>query len=180
MPRASENMPRFAIIIPVLDEAGTIETCLARLQHLRAQGAGQGMAQGMAQGTAIVVADGGSLDATRDLAAPFSDCVIAAPRGRAAQMNAGAAKMPAEIYIFLHADTILPPGALDLIGAALQNGTRQWGRFDVRFDTPHMMLTLVAFMMNLRSRMSGIATGDQAIFITRAAFVRAGGFPAIA
>lgn len=168
MQRAPDNMPRFAIVMPVLDEAGTIVQNLSRLQPLRAQGA------------AIIVADGGSTDATRELAAPLADRVIIAPRGRAAQMNAGAAEIDADIFIFLHADTMLPQDALALVRVALKNGKRQWGRFDVRFDTPHAMLKLVAFMMNLRSRMEGIATGDQAMFMTRAALAHAGGFPDIA
>ena len=172
MPPAPTTTPRFAIIIPVLNEAATIAQSLMRLQPLRMQDA------------AIVIADGGSADATRDRAVPYVDCVIIAPRGRAAQMNAGATEMTAAIFVFLHADTMLPPDALDLIDTALANSARQWGRFDVRFDVrfdaPHPMLMLVAVMMNLRSRLTGIATGDQAMFMTRAAFARAGGFPDIA
>ena len=168
MPHAPTTTPRFAIIIPVLNEAAMIAQSLMRLQPLRAQGA------------QIIVADGGSVDATRDLAAPLADRVIIAPRGRGARMNAGAADLPADIYIFLHADTVLPDNALDDIDAALKSSARQWGRFDVRFDAPHPMLMLVAVMMNLRSRLTGIATGDQAMFMTRAAFARAGGFPDIA
>jgi rSAM/selenodomain-associated transferase 2 len=156
-----------SIVIPTLNEAGGIEAALAALAPLRKAGA------------EVVVVDGGSTDGTPALAAPLADVVLTAARGRAAQMNAGAASARGDTLIFLHADTRLPPGAGRLVLDGLSGSGRIWGRFDVRFDTGGRM-RLVAAMMNLRSRLTGIATGDQAIFVARAAFDRAGGFPGIA
>ncbi len=161
-------MARVSIVVPALDEAEGIERTLRPLQALRARGA------------EVIVVDGGSRDATRALAAPLADRVLEAPRGRAAQMNAGAAAGHGEILLFLHADTLLPEGALGAIESALADAHRAWGRFDVRIEGASPLLALVAAAMNLRSRATGIATGDQAIFARRAAFEAAGGFPAIA
>ena len=161
-------MAPISIIVPALDEAAAIERTLAALQPLRARGA------------EVIVVDGGSRDATRELARPLADRVLEAPRGRAVQMNAGAAASAGAILLFLHADTRLPEGALDAIEAALADPERAWGRFDVRIDGHGALLGVVAAMMNARSRLTGIATGDQAMFMRRAAFEAAGGFPAIA
>lgn len=157
---------RLSIVVPTLEEAGAIQATLAALQPLRAQGA------------EVVVADGGSRDATRALSAPLADRVIEAQRGRAAQMNAGARAASGEALIFLHADTLLPPEGGSLVLEALRSG-REWGRFDVKIEGGSPLLAMVAALMNARSRWSGIATGDQAIFATRAAFEAAGGFPEI-
>jgi rSAM/selenodomain-associated transferase 2 len=116
----------------------------------------------------VIVADGGSEDGTAHLAAPFCDRVVVAPRGRAAQMNAGAREARGDTLVFLHADTRLPPNADELVRGFL------WGRFDVRIEGHHPLLKVVAWSMNLRSRLTGIATGDQAIFVRRDAFP---GFP---
>jgi len=156
-----------SIIMPVLDEAAGIEAALAALAPFRARG------------VEVIVADGGSQDATAALAHPLADYVIATARGRAAQMNAGAAAASGDIYLFLHVDTQLPPDADRLVVDGIAHSGQDWGRFDVRFDGGGL-LALVALTMNLRSRITGIATGDQAAFVTRAAFERAGGFPAIA
>lgn len=155
-----------SIIVPVLDEARSIEATLAPLQPRRAAG------------VEVVVVDGGSRDATRALAAPLADQVLAAPRGRASQMNAGAHASRGEALVFLHADTLLPSGAIEAVERGLASG-REWGRFDVSIAGADPMLAVVSFLMNARSRASGIATGDQAMFATRAAFEAAGGFPAI-
>jgi len=159
-------MPRLSVIVPVLDEARAIEAALAPLQPCRAQG------------VEVIVVDGGSADATRELAAPFADHVLRAARGRASQMNAGAQAATGEALLFLHADTILPIDAPALVAGALQSG-HEWGRFDVAIEGADPMLALVALLMNARSRWSGIATGDQAIFVRRDVFGEAGGFPAI-
>jgi rSAM/selenodomain-associated transferase 2 len=127
----------------------------------------------------VIVVDGGSSDATKALAHPHADRVIEAPRGRARQMNAGARLAAGDVFLFLHADTRLPEGADRAIAQALASGKRAWGRFDVRIDAG-AALGVVARMMNLRSRLTGIATGDQAIFMTRAAFDAVQGFPDIA
>jgi rSAM/selenodomain-associated transferase 2 len=155
-----------SIIMPVLDEAAGIEAALRALAPLRARGA------------EVIVVDGGSSDATAALARPFADQVLNSQRGRAAQMNAGAAAARGDVLLFLHADTRLPDGADRLILDGLGQSHRAWGRFDVRFDDGGA-LRLVALMMNLRSRLTGICTGDQAMFVTRAAFDSISGFPPI-
>lgn len=156
-----------SIIIPVLNEAAGIEDALRALHAYRARGA------------EMIVADGGSNDDTVALARPLATSVLEAPRGRANQMNAGAAVAKGDVLLFLHADTRLPDDADALIMDGLTRSKRAWGRFDVRFDHGGW-LALVAFMMNWRSWASGICTGDQAMFMTRAAFDRIGGFPPIA
>jgi len=157
--------PVVSIVMPAWNEAVGIEATLQALQPLRARG------------VEVVVADGGSSDGTGRLAAPWVDAVTTSPRGRALQMNAGAALAGADVMLFLHADTRLPPLADVLVLQAVAAGAR-WGRFDVHIDGRPRMLRVVAALMNLRSRLSGIATGDQAIFVTREAFDRVGGFPA--
>src|SRR5262249_5655183 len=105
------------------------------------------------------------------------DRLLAAPRGRAAQMNAGAAHARGDVLLFLHADTRLPAGAARMVVDGLASSRRVWGRFDVVISGRHKLFALIAFLMNIRSRWTGIATGDQAMFMTRTAFDRAGGFP---
>ena len=156
--------PALSIVIPALNEAAGIEATLQALQELRVRG------------VELVLADGGSSDATQTLARPWVDAVVDAPRGRASQMNAGSARARADALLFLHADTRLPPLGDVLVLQALA-GAACWGRFDVRIEGRPWMLRVVAALMNLRSRASGIATGDQAIFVTREAFERVGGFP---
>ena len=155
-----------SVVIPALDEAAGIEASLRALAPLRRRGA------------EIIVIDGGSRDGTTELARPLADRVMAAPRGRAVQMNAGAACARGDVLLFLHADTRLPDEADSFVLDGLTRSNRVWGRFDMRFDGNR--LRLITFMMNWRSRMTGIATGDQAIFVTRATFEEAGGFPPIA
>ena len=159
--------PVLSIVIPTLNEAAGIEATLQALQPLRLRG------------VELVLADGGSSDSTPTLAQPWVDAVVDAPRGRALQMNAGAARARASVLLFLHADTRLPPLADVLVLQAVQRSDKGacWGRFDVRIEGRPWMLRVVAVLMNLRSRASGIATGDQALFITRGAFERVGGFP---
>lgn len=157
--------PRLSIVVPALDEARGIGRTLAVLQPLRAAGAAE-----------VIVVDGGSRDGTPARCAGLADRVLAAPRGRARQMNAGAAAARGAVLLFLHADTLLPPRAAALVGGALAGGAA-WGRFDVRIDGRGALLAVVAALINLRSRCSGIATGDQAIFVARAAFDAVGGFP---
>jgi len=153
---------KLAVVVPTLNEAAEIGACLQALAPLRGRG------------NELIVADGGSDDGTPAIARPLCDRVIAAPRGRAAQMNAGARSASGDVLLFLHADTRLPATADDLVVNAMK--TRLWGRFDVEIDSRHSALKVVAWAMNLRSRLTGIATGDQAIFVRRDAF---GGFPEI-
>ncbi len=154
-----------SIVVPALNEAGSIEASLRALAPMRARG------------VEVIVADGGSSDATAALAVPLADLVLAAPRGRARQMHAGAGAARGQVVLFLHADTLLPEDADRLLLAGLAGGPHVWGRFDVRIAGRPPMLRVVAAMINLRSRLSGIATGDQAMFVTRAAYLAAGGFP---
>ncbi len=158
---------KLSVVMPVLNEAGAIEAALAALAPYRSRG------------VEVIVVDGGSHDGTLDLARPLADSVIAAPRGRAIQMNVGAAAASGDVLLFLHADTKLPENADGLLLDGLACSGREWGRFDVRLDGGGL-LPVVAAAMNLRSRLTGISTGDQALFVTRAAFERAGGFPPIA
>ena len=154
---------KLAVIIPTLDEAPGIAASLDALEPLRRRG------------HEVIVADGGSSDGTAALARGRCDQVVLAPRGRGAQMNAGARAARAEAFVFLHADTRLPAGADAMIEAALRE--RLWGRFDVQIEGRSPLLRLVSRAMNARSRLTGIATGDQAIFVRREAFP---GFPEIA
>ena len=158
-------MTSLSIVVPVLDEAEGIVATLASLAPLRARGA------------ELIVVDGGSRDATVARAQALADRVMEGPRGRARQMNAGAAVARGPTLLFLHADTRLPEDADRLIASALGVAPLAWGRFDVAIEGHSRMLPVVAAMMNLRSRLSGIATGDQAMFMTRAALEAAGGFP---
>ncbi|HEX7465162.1 MAG TPA: glycosyltransferase family 2 protein, partial [Usitatibacter sp.] len=159
----SESLPFVSVVVPVLDEAEGIGRALAGLQALRDAGG------------EVIVVDGGSRDATRAIASSLADRVIDAPRGRALQMNAGARAARGPLLVFLHADTVPPEGALEGLGARLEASGRSWGRFDVSIDAADPLLALVALLMNARSRWTGIATGDQAIFARRDAFERAGG-----
>jgi rSAM/selenodomain-associated transferase 2 len=155
-----------SLVIPVLNEASLMIPMLRSLTALRERGA------------EVIVVDGGSRDESVRIAreSGCTDLIVTAPRGRGAQMNAGAARARGDVLLFLHVDTRLPPDAdsevLHLVGAG-----EGWGRFDVRIEGRHWLLRVVARMMNLRSRVTGIATGDQAIFVTRALFERSGGFP---
>ena len=155
--------PRLSIVMPVLDEAACIDDALGALAPLRAQG------------VQLIVVDGGSRDGTRSRCEGAADALLTAPRGRARQMNAGACAAAGDALLFLHADTLLPPDAHALVAAALAQ--RAWGRFDVRIDGRSRWLPVVAALMNLRSRLTGIATGDQALFMRREAFNAVGGFP---
>lgn len=160
-------MRRLSVVLPALNEAATIGQALSRMPATDVCGVER------------IVADGGSLDDTASIAAAQGARVVRAPRGRALQMNAGAQVATGDVLLFLHADTQLPPDALALIDRAIAAGA-QWGRFDVRIEGRHPMLAVVAAMMNLRSRLTGIATGDQAIFCTRALFDALAGYAPIA
>ena len=155
---------KISIVIPTLNEAPTIEATLAALQPLR----GNEME--------VIVVDGGSVDATIALATPLADRLLVAARGRAVQMNAGAAQARGDVLVFLHADTILAPAAVATMLAKLATTCRRWGRFDVTIVGRLRLLKLIAALMNWRSRITGIATGDQAIFVDRALFEAVGGF----
>lgn len=156
---------KFSIVIPTLNEERSIQSCLLALQPLRNQ-------------CEIIIVDGDSIDNTRNLAAPLADKVITSAKGRAKQMNTGVKHAMGDVFIFLHADTGLPENALQLIQQNISI-TRQWGRFDIQLSGRPFMLKVIAQMMNWRSRLTGIATGDQVIFVTRVAFKQAGQYPDI-
>ena len=156
-----------SIIIPTLNEAEAIGGTLAALRPLRAHGC------------EVIVADGGSEDDTVSLARPVADGIVSSQPGRARQQNAGAGAANGAVLLFLHADTHLPADADALVADGLRRTGRGWGRFDVRLTGRHPLLRVIERMMGLRSRLSGIATGDQAIFVRRNWFREAGGFPEI-
>ena len=156
-----------SIIMPCLDEQDGIAATLSALAPLRKRGA------------EVIVVDGGSRDDTVARAAPLADLVITAPRGRARQMNAGALRARGEILLFLHADSLLPEAADLAVVDGLKRSRRGWGRFDVAIAGSHPLLRVVERLMNLRSRLTGIATGDQAIFVTRSLFTAVGDYPEI-
>jgi len=156
---------KFSIIIPTLNEEETIQSCLLALLPLRNE-------------CEIIIADCDSIDNTQILAAPLADIVITSAKGRAKQMNNGAKYATGDVLIFLHADTCLPENALQLIQQEISSA-RQWGRFDIQLSGNPYMLKVIAQMMNWRSRLTGIATGDQVIFVTRLAFEKAGQYPEI-
>lgn len=156
---------RLSIIVPMLNEAEGLPDMLMQLTSYSARAC------------EVVLVDGGSTDGSDALAREAGFTVHNAQRGRARQMNAGAAFASGDIFLFLHADTHLPDRADSLLLEALRNNKAGWGRFDVQIAGASPWLPVIAAMMNLRSRLSGIATGDQAIFVQRELFERAGGFP---
>jgi len=159
--------PGISIIIPALNEALFIRHTLLALQPLRLLG------------HEVIVVDGGSHDATDSIAQPLSDQFIRSHRGRARQLNAGARAAKGNILLFLHADTLLPESADRLVIEGLKETNRIWGRFDVILSGRHPLLRIVECAMNCRSRLTGITTGDQALFVRRDLFERVGGFPEI-
>ena len=156
-----------SIIIPALNEAAVIAQTLSSLQPLRDAG------------HEVILVDGGSDDATLSLSGPYLDRLIQSPRGRGRQMNAGAQEARGRIFLFLHADTVLPEGADRFIIEGIGSQRKRWGRFAVRLSGKDPLLRIVEELMNLRSRLTGIATGDQAIFVQRELFAATGGFPDI-
>jgi rSAM/selenodomain-associated transferase 2 len=159
-------MPRLSVIVPALNEAGHIRQTLSDLAPARRQG------------HEVIVVDGGSTDATISEAGDLADKIIEATRGRASQMNAGAAAAKGDLVWFLHADTRVPPQAFGALLVAAGAGAL-WGRFDVRLSGRQRLLRIVERSMNWRSCITGIATGDQGIFVTREAFERVGRYPDI-
>ena len=163
----SRSAIELSIVMPCVNEAAGIVTALERLQPLRRRGA------------EVIVVDGGSSDDSIALAAPLADQTLVAPRGRASQMNAGATVARGAVLLFLHADCALPIDSDRLVADGLRASGRRWGRFDVNLNGANALLRLVAFMMNRRSRLTGIATGDQGMFVARELFFAVGCFPAI-
>ena len=161
IPVPSANLT-IAVVVPMREEAAILPSLLEHLERLGAD--------------EIVLVDGASVDDSVAIAEAAGFRVVRSEPGRARQMNAGALATEGDVLLFLHADTVLPDGALGAVGTAIAGGA-DWGRFDVRIVGRAPMLRVVAALMNLRSRLSGIATGDQAIFVRRDAFLAVGGFP---
>ena len=155
-----------SIILPVINEEATLPDVLARLQYLRQLG------------HEIIVVDGGSRDNSLMLAQQAADNVIVSQPGRAVQMNSGAELATGDVLLFLHADTVLPEGVEQILSEIV--GDTFWGRFDVRLSGERLIFRIIESMMNLRSRITSVATGDQAIFIKRSLFEKVGGYPEIA
>jgi rSAM/selenodomain-associated transferase 2 len=160
------NVPmHISVIVPMLNEESVIGSTLAALAQLGPH--------------EIIVVDGGSTDRSRQICARAGASVVIAHRGRARQMNRGARQATGDVLLFLHADTRLPAAAFDEITAALQDPANVGGRFDVELQGHHWMLRVIGAMINYRSRMTKVGTGDQAIFVRREVFDRLGGFPDI-
>jgi rSAM/selenodomain-associated transferase 2 len=158
---------KISIIIPVLNEEKNLSNTLSQLQSFRHLG------------HEVIVVDGGSMDNTLALAHAAADAVIVSKAGRALQMNNGAAVATGDLFLFLHADTVLPENALQLV-SSFDHLKSFWGRFNIRLSSNKMIFRLIEWLINLRSKLTSIATGDQAIFIERELFNSIGGFPEIA
>ncbi|ORU89657.1 MAG: glycosyl transferase [Cycloclasticus sp. symbiont of Poecilosclerida sp. M] len=159
-------MRRISIIIPVLNEEKILEKSLLALQSIKDER------------VEVVVVDGGSADDTVSIAERYADQVIQSEVGRAKQLNKGAGSATGDLYLFLHADTILPPNAFD--GVQKISNEEYWGRFNVQLDASGFLFRVIEKMMNWRSCLTGIVTGDHAVFISKKLFGRVGGFPDIA
>jgi len=160
---SGENEVTFSIIVPMLNE---LEVLPELLDHLKSFAA---------RDCEVLLVDGGSEDGSVDMAQTSGLKVMRCAKGRALQMNAGAQHSKGAVLVFLHADTRLPINSLQVISTGLEKS--RWGRFDVRISGDHFMLRIVAALVNVRSRLTGIATGDQAIFMQRSLFVDIQGFP---
>lgn len=157
--------PQLSIIVPVLNEASQLPELAAHLLPL--------------QDTVceVILVDGGSEDGTVSLATELGFEVISANRGRASQMNKGADYASGNVLLFLHADTRLPENAVTLVLSVCQKNNTVWGRFDVQITGDSFMFKVIARLINWRSRLTAIATGDQAIFVVRRLFNKVKGFP---
>lgn len=156
---------RLSVIVPTLNEAALIGATLAALVPLRERGA------------EVIVVDGGSGDGTAALAARWTDLVVHSAPGRGVQLHCGALAASGEVLLFLHADTLLPAWADCLIESGLAHSRQRWGFFSIAIDGPSPMLPVIARFMNMRSRLTAIATGDQALFVRRSELLAVGGVP---
>jgi rSAM/selenodomain-associated transferase 2 len=155
---------RLSVIIPVLNEHAEIARNLPALHWLRQQG------------HEVIVVDGGSWDHSAAAATPFADKVLVSAQGRARQMNSGAEQAGGDVLLFLHIDTRLPKDTVLLLQQKMGSDREMWGRFDVRLSGERLLFRIIENLMNWRSRITGIATGDQAIFISRSLYEKVGGY----
>ena len=160
------DMKTISIIIPTLNEAKVLPFMLESLQAIRKHN------------VELIIVDGGSDDDTLAIAGQFADIVISSKAGRARQLNKGAKAARGDLLLFLHADTQLPNKALELLNDSLKRFNK-WGRFNVKLDDPRLTFRLIEKMMNWRSCLTGIVTGDQAMFVSKVLFERVGGYPEI-
>jgi len=157
-----------SIIIPVLNEQNTLSKQLKSLQRFREMG------------YEVIVVDGGSHDASSEIATQYADRIIHSSKGRAKQMNTGADNAKHDWLLFLHVDTTLPDTAMQSLQKVFDSPLAQWGRFDVRLSGQHFLYRTIAWFMNTRSRLTGIVTGDQTLCVKKSSFELVGGFPDIA
>jgi len=158
---------KISVVVPVLNEEINLSRIASRLRSVREQG------------HEVIIVDGGSSDNTLTIAYEISDTVIISKKGRSLQMNSGASVASGDVVLFLHADTFLPENAAQIVADAFV-GENFWGRFDVRLSNQKYVYRLIEQMMNIRSSLTSIVTGDQAIFVEKSLFDRIGGFPEIA
>lgn len=159
-------MSQVSIIVPVLNEEAAVQTALSRLCR-------------DFPGCELIVVDGGSTDATVELATPYA-AVVHSARGRAKQMNEGARHAAGEVLWFVHADTAIAPAALGQIHACLADPRVVGGGLTIRFDRRTPGLNYLARTSNARARRLHHIFGDQAMFIRRTVFDELGGFPDLA
>jgi rSAM/selenodomain-associated transferase 2 len=154
---------KISIIIPVLNDSHALAALLPSLANSSAE---------------IIVVDGGSTKLPQELVEQYGARLVTSAAGRATQMNVGAKQATGDVLLFLHADSQLPDSFESAIQSGMEAG-REWGRFDVQLSGQHPMLRVVEWMMNQRSRLTGVCTGDQGIFLTKHAFENVGGYPEI-
>lgn len=162
--QTSRNEPSVSVIVPALDEAKCIAGTLGALRDQNQTP------------LELIVADGGSVDGTPEIAGPLADLVIQAPRGRARQMNEAASRASGEVLWFVHADTVPGKGAIAELRSAVRRG-RCWGRLRPRLSGRQWLFRVIERFIHWRAILTGISTGDQTLFVTRDAFDRVGGFP---
>ena len=158
---------QISVIIPVLNEAESIQKCLEQFYQEDV--------------IDVVVVDGGSTDGTPDkvVSAGVGRCVSSPKPGRASQMNFGAEKAVGDVFLFLHADTFLPPNGLALIREVMAKQHVVGGRFELGLAEKRLGFRLIAYLSTLRSKFLGITYGDQGIFVRRDVFGAVGGYPAL-
>jgi len=158
-----------SVVIPTLDTAARIGPCLGALS--------EGLMCGLIH--ELIIADGGSEDAIAEIADALGARLVPASRGRGNQFAAGARAAHGDWFLFLHADTVLPPGWAEVVRSHIDTGPQRAGYFALRFDTPAAMGRLVAAWANLRSALFALPYGDQGLLVSRLLYRQTGGYPDI-